>query len=206
MKKKKHTLRFHTRKNVFSMYWIQIASILPFYTLYFVLKCIFKEDTFIEQFFLSLVTEITICYMAYKKAWSIGDFHSGEVLSGGKNLKKRHGVLVGVLMIAPIWGCSVISSVFNVLKINIGIFDTVLNLFTFRWSNVVGYLAGWTNNSPIVLILFYIGACLPIIVVSAYGFKNGYLGIYPDIKVGKNHAPRYENEGARDIWDNWKKA
>lgn len=205
MKKKKQNLKFHTRKNVFSLYWMQIASILPYYTLYFVLKCFFKDDTFIEQFFLSLITEIIICYMAYKKAWAVGDFHSGEVLSGGKPLKKMHGVIIGVLMIAPIWLCSVMSSLFKVFKVNIGLFDTILNLFTFRWSNVVGYIADWTNNSAVVLIIVYFIACLPIIATAMCGFRNGYLGIYQDIKFKKNYAPRYENEGAREIWNNWKK-
>lgn len=205
MKKKKHNLKFHTRKSVFSMYGMQVVSILPFYTLYFVLKCFFKNDTFVEQLFLSMVTEVIICYMAYKKAWAVGDFHAGEVLVGSAKLKKRYGVILGVLMIAPIWICSLLSSIFNIFKLDIGIFDTILNLFTFRWSNVVGFIAGWTNNSPIVLIIIYFVACLPIIATSMYGFKNGFLGVYQDIKIKKYYAPRYENEGAREIWDSWVK-
>ena len=43
MKKKKHDLNYHTRKTVFSMYWIQIASLLTFYMVYFVFKCFFHH-------------------------------------------------------------------------------------------------------------------------------------------------------------------
>ena len=201
MKKKKHDLRFHTRKHVFSMYWIQIASILTFYTVYYVLKSIFRQDTFVEQLFLSLFTEATICFMAYKRAWLIGDFHSGEVLTGGSPLKKKHGILLGVLMVAPIWICMVFSSVFKIFNVDIGLFDTVLNLFVFRWSGVVEYITKWTKGSSIVGLLVYCVVCLPLVATAMLGFKNGFLGIYEGIKFKKNYAPRYENEGARDFWN-----
>ena len=201
MKKKKHDLNYHTRKTVFSMYWIQIASLLTFYMVYFIFKCFFEYDYFLEQLALSIVVEATICYMAYKKTWALGDFHAGEVITGATQLRKYRALWVGLFMVAPIIVCALFSSLLRAVGVNLGIFETVLNLFVFRWSGVVEYISRWSKGSAIVGIVFYVVACAPLVVTSYYGFRNGFIGIYEGIVLRKRHCERYENEGAREIWN-----
>ncbi len=201
MKKKKQNLKVYTRKCVFYSYGIQIASILTFYMVYFVFKCFFAKDTFVEQLLLSAITEVTICYMAYKRAWSVGDFHAGEVLTTGALPKKRQGLVIGLLMVAPIVVCMLFSSLLQLMGVNLGFFETVLNLFVFRWSGVLEYITRWTEGSAVIGLLFYALGCVPLVLTGYYGFKNGFLGVYEGIRLKARHCPRYENEGARELWN-----
>ena len=88
--------------------------------------------------------------MAYKKVWALGDFHAGEVITGAAQLRKYRALWVGLLMVAPIIVCALFSSLLRAVGVNLGIFETVLNLFVFRWSGVVEYISRWTKGSAIV--------------------------------------------------------
>ena len=201
MKKKKHDLNYHTRKSVFSVYWIQIASLLTFYMIYFLIKCVVEHETFVVQLILSILTEITICYMGYQKAWKVGDYHAGEVLTGAEPLKKKRGILLGVLTVAPIIACAILCSLVRIIDLEFGLFDTILSLFVYRWSGVVEYISMWTDGSDVIGIIFYVCACIPLVVSGIFGYRNGFIGIYEGIRFKKRHCERYENEGARELWE-----
>lgn len=202
VKKKKHNLGYHVRRCVLKSYWVQIASLLTFYMIFFLIKCFTKNENFVIQLILSVLTEISICLFVYKYVWFVGDFHSSEVCIGSEKLKKHLGLWIGLLNVAPILICSLLSSVISALELDFAVFQTALSLFVFRWSGVVEYITLWTNGSAFVGAVCYIAICLPLVAVSAAAFKNGFFGVHGDFSLRKRHCEVGENAGAREAWKN----
>lgn len=201
MKNKKHGMKYQIRTAVLRMYGIQIASVLTFYVFSFLVKCFTDSETLPIQLLLSLLTEATICWFAWRHVWKIGDFHQSDVLLSDVRLDRTVGLRTGLYMVAPILVFGILCSVLDAFRVDISVLSTILSLFVFRWSGVVERLTLLFNGSPWVGAAALVFECLPLVLTSVFAFKYGFLGRHESlIRFRRRHCEEERNADAERCW------